>query len=68
MRIKNLRNIEDVLNYGLKILGKWSDDLLLKYNPNKTKSVFFFTKSKRNDCQLDTFSSHKLLAYYFLMI
>lgn len=41
MRIKNLRNIEDVLNYGLKILGKWSDDLLLKYNPNKTKSVFF---------------------------
>lgn len=41
MRIKNLRNIEDVLNYGLKILGKWSDDLLLKYNPNKTKFVFF---------------------------
>lgn len=41
MRIKNLRNIKDVLNYGLKILGKWSDDLLLKYNPNKTKSVFF---------------------------
>lgn len=41
MRIKNLRNIDDVLNYGLKILGKWSDDLLLKYNPNKTKSVFF---------------------------
>lgn len=41
MRIKNLRNIEDVLNYGLKILGKWSDDFLLKYNPNKTKSVFF---------------------------
>lgn len=41
MRIKNLRNIEDVLNYGLKILGKWSDDLLLKYNSNKTKSVFF---------------------------
>lgn len=41
MRIKNLRNIEDVLNYGLKILGKWSDNLLLRYNPNKTKSVFF---------------------------
>lgn len=42
MRIKNLQNIENVLNYDLNILGKWSDDLLLKYNRNKTKSVFFY--------------------------
>lgn len=42
MRIKNLQNIENVLNYGLKIMGKWSDDLLLKYNRNKTKSAFFY--------------------------
>lgn len=65
---KNLQNIENVLNHDLKILEKWSDDWLLKFNPNKTKAVFF-NKSKRNeipelffqDCQLDIVSSHKHL-------
>ena len=38
---KNLINIECVLNYDLKILEKWSEDWLLKFDPNKRKVNFF---------------------------
>lgn len=33
---KNLRNVENVLNHDLRILEKWSNDWLLKFNHNKS--------------------------------
>lgn len=38
---KNLRSIENVLNHDLKILGKRSDEWLLKFKQKKIKVVFF---------------------------
>ena len=69
---KNVNNIECLLNHDLKILGKWSIDWLLQFNPNKTK-VHFFGKSKHNltpqmflqGCQLEFVSSHKHLGLLF---
>lgn len=44
---KNLRNVENVLNYDFRILEKWFNDWLFKFNFNKIK-VVFFSKLKCN--------------------
>ena len=62
-----------MLNYDLTILEKWSEAWLLKFNPNKTK-VLYFGKSKYNStpqlffqgCQLEFVSFHKHLGLLFL--
>ena len=60
------------MNHDLRKLAEWSNDWLLKFNPSKTK-VLFFTKAKHNEipkllfqnCQLEILSSHKHLGLTF---
>lgn len=66
------KNIEIVLNHDLKILSDWSDKWLLKFNPSKTKAVFFtkkhveeFPKLFFQGCQLDYVSTHRHLGLLF---
>ncbi|XP_055995247.1 uncharacterized protein LOC125672352 isoform X1 [Ostrea edulis] len=40
----NMLEIEYKLNYDLHILEKWSNKWLLKFNPSKTKAVYFSKK------------------------
>ena len=61
-----------LLDYDLKLLGKWSEDWLLKLNPNERK-VLFFGNSKHvtttgfffQGCRLEFVSFHKYLRLLF---
>lgn len=56
------KNIEIVLYHDLKILSHWSDKWLLKFNPSKTRAVFFTKKHVEEffqGCQLDYVSTHR---------
>lgn len=60
------------MNHDLKILSDWSDKWLLKFNPSKTKAVFFtkkhveeFPKLFFQGCQLDYVSTHRHLGLLF---
>lgn len=41
----NVANIEYVLNHDLKVLENWSSNWLFKFNPSKTKAIFFTLKT-----------------------
>ena len=43
---KNIAEMECSINQDLNTLDKWSKQLLLQFNPNKTKAVFFTLRKK----------------------
>lgn len=68
----NVANIEYVLNHDLKGLENWSSTWLLKFNPSKTKAIFFTLKTnfyspklQFQNSRLEYVSSHKHLGLLF---
>lgn len=68
----NAVNIEYVLNHDLKVLENWSSNWLLKFNPSKTKAIFFTLKTnfyipklQFQNSRLEYVSSHKHLGLLF---
>ena len=64
----NVATIEYTLNHDLDILDKWSSKWLMKFNPSKTKALFFTLKSNYylpklqfQRCNLEYITSHKHL-------
>lgn len=64
----NINVIEQNLNHDLRILDEWSKKWLLKFNPQKTKAVFFHLKNVHHfpnlffeNCQLEYVTEHKHL-------
>ena len=68
----NLRSIETCLNSDLTKLQAWSEKWLLKFNPSKTKALFFtrnrdpeYPKLNFQQCQLQFVDQHKHLGIIF---
>lgn len=69
----SVANIEYVLNHDLKVLKNLSSNWLLKFNPSKTKALFFILKSNfyfpklqfPKNRRLKFVSSHKHLGLLF---
>ena len=68
----NVETIQQQLNNDLHRLDMWSTQWLLKFNPSKTKAVFFSTKKNAilpclefQNCYLDFVSTHKHLGIVF---
>jgi hypothetical protein len=62
----NIQTLQLQLNNDLNKLNTWSKQWLLKFNPSKTKAVFFSTKKnivfpclEFQNCTLDFVSTHK---------
>lgn len=65
---KCIKTIENCLNHDLNVLENWSKKWLLKFNPSKTKVIFFNTRKNLEpprlifqDSQLEYVQSHKHL-------
>ena len=68
----NIQTLQLQLNNDLDKLNAWSKQWLLKFNPSKTKAVFFSTKKnivfpclEFQNCTLDFVSTHKHLGIIF---
>jgi hypothetical protein len=50
----DLQNLQDMVNYDLSNIKKWSEDWLITFNPDKTDIMLFDSRQQGNQLQVWT--------------